>query len=125
MKYIDLLLILISTITVCVSVSAFVSLVGISIGITSSAIGLQVCTITAGIKKYKSIIRKKKKKHDKIDLLAKSKFNIMEVLIFKALIDSNISHNEVVLINNMLKEFDMILEFELWYSDSKYFILKV
>ena len=38
-------------------------------------------------------------------MLAKSKLNSMEVLISKALIDSNISHDKFVLINNMLKEF--------------------
>ena len=40
------------------------SLLGIPIGITCSAIGLQICAITAGIKNDKSIIKKKKKKHD-------------------------------------------------------------
>ena len=49
----------------------FFCLVDISIGITSSAIGFKNCTITAGIKKYKSVI-KKKKKYDKIVLLEKS-----------------------------------------------------
>ena len=44
------LLIVISTITGCVFISAFASLVGIPIGITSSAIGLKICEITAGIK---------------------------------------------------------------------------
>ena len=38
-------------------------------------------------------------------MLAKSKLNSIEVLIPKALTDSNISHDELVLINNMLKEF--------------------
>ena len=38
-------------------------------------------------------------------LLANSKLNSIEVLISKALIDSNISHDEFVLINNVLKEF--------------------
>ena len=36
-------------------------------------------------------------------MLAKSKLNNMEALISKALIDTNISHDEFVLINNMLK----------------------
>ena len=45
------------------------------------------------IKKYKPIIKKKKKKHDKIVLLAKYKLNSIEVLNSKGLIDSNISHN--------------------------------
>ena len=71
LNYIDHSLIVISTITGCVSISAFASLVGIPIGITSSATGLKVRVITAGIKKYKSIIKKKKKNHDKIVLLAK------------------------------------------------------
>ena len=35
--------------------------------------GLKICAITAGIKKYKSIIKKKKKKYDKIVLLEKVK----------------------------------------------------
>ena len=104
LNYIDHLLIVISTITECVSISAFASLVGIPIEITSSAIGLKICAITARIRKYKSIIKKKKKKHDKIVLLAKSKSNRIEVLIFKVLIDSNINHDEFVSINNTLKE---------------------
>ena len=71
-NYIEHFLILGFTITGCVSISAFVSLAGIPIGTTSSAIGLKICAITAAIKKYKSIIKKKKKKHDKMVLLAKS-----------------------------------------------------
>ena len=104
LNYIEHFLILASTITGCISISAFASLIGIPIGITSSAIGLKICAITAGIKKYKSII-KKKKKHDVIVLLVKAKLNSIEVLISKALIDSNISHDEFVLIDNVLKEF--------------------
>ena len=46
-----------------------VSLVGNLKGITSSALGLKICAITAGIKRYKSITNKKKK-CDKIILLA-------------------------------------------------------
>ena len=43
-------------------------------------------------------------------MLAKSKLNSIEVLISKALIDSNISHDEFVLINSVLKEYDEIKE---------------
>ena len=90
--------------------SAFSSLIGIPIGITSSATRLKICAIAAEIKKYKLIIRKKKKKHDKILLLAKSKLNSIEVLISKALIDSVIIHDEFVLINNVLKEYNKMKE---------------
>ena len=58
LNYIELFLILI--VTGCVSISEFVSLVRVSVGITSSAVGMTICVITWGIKKYKSIIKKKK-----------------------------------------------------------------
>ena len=110
LNYIEHFLILGSTIAGCVSISAFASLVGIPIGITSSAIGLNICAVTAAIKKYKSMIKKKKKKHDKIVFLAKSKLNSIEVLISKALIDTVVSHDEFVLINNVLKEYNEMKE---------------
>ena len=105
LNYIEHSIIVISTMTGCVSISDFASSVGIPIGITSSVIGLKMCLITAGIKKYESIIKKKKKKRNKIILLAKSKLHSIEALISNALIESNISHNEFVLISNVLKEF--------------------
>ena len=49
-----------STITVCISIS-IASLLAIPIGIMSSAIGLKIFAVAAWIKKYKSIIKKKKK----------------------------------------------------------------
>ena len=55
LNYIELSLIVISTITGFVSISFFASFVGISIWNTSSAIGLKICVITAGIKRYKPI----------------------------------------------------------------------
>ena len=85
-------------------------LLGIPTGITSSAIGLIICAISAIIRNCKSIIKKTKKKHDKILLLPKSKLNNIEVLISKALTDSNINHDEFVLTNNVLKEYNVIKE---------------
>ena len=60
LNYIEYFLILASTITGCISFSAFASLLGIPIGITSSAIGIKICEMTAGVKKHESIIKKKK-----------------------------------------------------------------
>ena len=71
LNYIEYLLSLISVISGCLSIFVFTSLVGIPIDITCSVVGLKICAITAGIKKYKPIVKKKKKKHDKIVLLAK------------------------------------------------------
>ena len=60
LNYIDLSLFVISTITGCVSISVFAFLVRIAIGIAISTIGIKYCVITAGINKYKSIIRKRR-----------------------------------------------------------------
>ena len=76
-------------------------LLGISLRITNSAIGLNIYPITAQIKKYK----KKEKMDDKIVLLEKSKLNSIAVLISKAFINPNFSHDWLILINNVLKEY--------------------
>ena len=52
---------------------------------------------------YDSIIKKKSKKHDKVVLLAKSELNSIGILISNVLINSDISHDEFVLIN-VIKE---------------------
>ena len=74
-----LLLILASNVTGCVYISAFASLAGIDASIASSTTLIKVYAITAGIKS-KLIIKKSKKKHDKIELLAKAKLKNIEVL---------------------------------------------
>ena len=68
LNYIKHFLTLVFALTVCVSISVFATLVNFSTGIMSSTIGLNICAIIARIKKYKSIIKKKKKKRDKIAL---------------------------------------------------------
>ena len=85
-------LVLVSRMTGCVSISASVSLLGIPIGIVIYAIHWKICTITAGIKKYKSKIKKRRKKHNTIVVLAKSKLNSTEVLISKDLNISRFKH---------------------------------
>ena len=90
LNYIEHFLILPSTMTGYTSIFDFAFLICIPIGITRSAIGIQIYAITAGIKKYKLIIKE-------IVLLAKSRLNSIEMLISKALIDSVIRHDEFVL----------------------------
>ena len=43
-------------------------------------------------------------------MLAKIKLNSIKVLLSKALINSNISHDEFVLVNNVLKEYNNMKE---------------
>ena len=62
LNHIEHFLSLASMITECISVSDFTSLIANPIGITSSTIGLKISGIAPGIKQYKSIIKKEKKK---------------------------------------------------------------
>ena len=78
LNHVEYLLILSSKITDCVSVSAFALLVCVPVSIMSSAVKIKICAITARIKKIKSIIKKKMKKHDKIVFLGKDKLNTIK-----------------------------------------------
>ena len=83
---------------VCIIFS--VSVVGAPVGIagTRASFNLILSLTTGIIKKLLSITRNKKKKHDKILMLAKGKLNSIETLISLALIDLEISQEEFVAI---------------------------
>lgn len=97
--------ILASAVTVCDLILAFAFLFGIPTGITCAAVRLNICALTAGIKKCKSTINNSNKKQW-IVLLAKIKLNTIEALFSRALFDSYISHGEFVLWNNVLWKYD-------------------
>ena len=101
--YIDKILILLSAATGGISIVSFTTAIGASVEIASAGVTL-IFSLTAGIiKKLLDITRKKKKKHDKILMLAESKFNSIETLISQALADLDIVHEEFIMI---LKEKD-------------------
>ena len=101
--YIDKILIVLSATTGGVSICSFTSVVGAPVGIASASFTLIFSLTTGIVKKLLNITRNKKKKHDKILMLAKSKLNSIETLVSQALIDMEISHEEFVTI---LKEKD-------------------
>ena len=101
--YIDKVLIVLSATSGGVSIILFTSVNGAPVGIASASFTL-VFSLTTGIIKKLLNTKNKKKKHDKILLLAKSKLNSIEILISQALIDMGISHEEFVTI---LKEKDL------------------
>ena len=70
-----------------------------------------IFSLTAGIiKKLLDITRNKKKKHDKILMLIKSKFNSIDTLIFQAVIDMDISHEEFITILKEKDRYEMMKE---------------
>ena len=79
-------------------------------GIASSTVGLKMYAITAAVKKYHSIIKKMRKKHDKVVSLGKIKLDTIKVLIFKALIYLYTNHYELISVNNVLREYDEMKE---------------
>ena len=76
------------------SIASYPAVVGIPAGITGASLILIFIVTTGVVKTLLNITRKKKKKHNKIIALARSKLNIIENLISQALIDFEITHEE-------------------------------
>ena len=72
LHYLVHFLVFIYAVSGCVSISAFASWDGVTVGITSCVVALSISALTAGIKKYKAIININRKKHDDILFLAKT-----------------------------------------------------
>ena len=83
--YIDKILIVLSATSSGVSIISFTSIIGAPVGIVSASFTLIFSLTTGIVKKLLNITRKKKKKHDKILMLAKSKLNSIETLVSQAL----------------------------------------
>ena len=77
---------------------SFSSVIGAPAGIASASFTLIFSLTTGIVKKLLDKTRKKRKKHDKILMSAKSKLNSIDALISQALIDVDINHEEFVTI---------------------------
>ena len=92
--YIDKILIVLSATSSGVCIISSASVARAPAGIASASFAL-LFSVTAGvIKELRRIPINKKKKHDKILMLAKTKLNCIENLVSQALIDMEISHEE-------------------------------
>ena len=100
LDYIDKILIALSATTGGITVISFTTTIGTPVGIASASFTLIFSLATGIIKKLLNITRNKKKRHDKILMLAESKFNSIETLMSQALGDLNISHEEFIMILN-------------------------
>ena len=109
--YIDKILIVLSATSSGVCIISSASVVGAPVGIASASFTLTFSLISGITKKLLSITRKKKKKHDKILMLAKNKLDSIETLVSQALIDMEITHEEFTAI---------IREKKIWRDERKY-----
>ena len=101
--YADKILIALSATFGTLSDVSHATLVGIPNGLAGASLTVIFSLTTGIIKKLLKITRNKKKKHNKIALLAKSKLNSIETLMSQALIDLDISHEEFKIIVNKKK----------------------
>ena len=92
--YSDNALIVLSAASGGISIISFTSAIAVPVGIASASFSLAFSLTTGIIKKSLKIARNKKKKHNKIFILAKSKSNSIEKPVSQALIDLEIGHEE-------------------------------
>ena len=76
------------------SIASYASVVGIPAGITGASLTLVFTSGTGISKSLLNLTKKRKKKHNKIIVLAKNKLNTIDTLLSSALNDSKISHEE-------------------------------
>ena len=98
--YLDKSLTVLSVTRVSLSIASFATVIGVPIGIASASLGLTFSLCTGLVKKLLKATRKKKKKHNKIVMLARSKLNNIESKISEALINNQISHEDFITIIN-------------------------
>ena len=83
-----------------VSIASFTRVIGIPVGIVSTSLSLAFSLCTGLVKKLLKATKNKKKKHNKIVMLARSKLNSIESKISEALINNQISHEDFMTIIN-------------------------
>ena len=98
--YLDKIFITLSRSFGTLIIASYTSVVGTPAGIAVSSLTL-IFTIGTGISKsLLNVTKKRKKKHNKIIVLAKNKLNMIDTLLSSALNDSEISHEEFTNIIN-------------------------
>ena len=108
--YLDKIFITLSASFGTLSIASYASVVGIPAGITGASLTL-VFTIGTGISKsFLKLTKKRKKKHNKIIVLAKNKLNMIDTLLSSALNDSEMSHEEFTNIINEENIYEIIKE---------------
>ena len=105
--YADKIFITLSTSFGTLSLVSHATIVGTPVGIAGSSLTV-IFSVTTGI--VKNAKGKKKKKHNKIIILARNKLNIIEILMSQTLIDFNISHEDFKKIIDEKEKYEQIKE---------------
>ena len=108
--YFDKSLMVLSVTSADISITSFATVIGTPIGITSASLSLSFSLCTGLVKKLLKTTRNKKKKHNKIVMLARSKLNSIESKISEALISHQISHEDFITIINAERNYRELKE---------------
>ena len=108
--YFDNSLIVLSAKSGGISIASFATLIGKPVGRASASLSLTFSLSTGLVKKLLKTIRNKKKKHDKIVMLARSKLNSIENKISEALMNNKITHEDFMTIINEERNYGELKE---------------
>ena len=106
LDYFDKSLNVLSILSGSISIASFASVIGAPAGIIGASCGFTFSITSGFVKKFLKTIRNKKKKHNKIIMLARSKLNSIESKISEALMDNEISHEDFEAIINEEKNIE-------------------
>ena len=93
-----------------ISIALFATVIGVPAVVIGASCGFTFSITSGFVKKFLKTIRNKKKKHNKIVMLARSKLNNIENKISKALVDNEISHKDIETIINEEKKYQELKE---------------
>ena len=108
--YFDKSLIVLSVTTGSISIASFATVIGAPVGMMSASCSLAFSITTGFVKKLLKTTKDKKKKHNKIVMLARSKLNSIESKISEALINNDISFEDFITIINGEKKYRELKE---------------
>ena len=110
LEYFGKSLIVLSIATGSISIASFATIIGAPVGIVSASCRLAFSITSGFVKKFLKTKRNKKKKHNNIVMLARSKLNSLENKISEALINNETSHEDFMTIFNEEKKYRELKE---------------
>ena len=108
--YFDKFSIVLSATSGSISIASFATVIGAPVEIASASFSLAFSISTGIVKKLLKTTQNKKKKHNKIVMVARSKLNSIESKISEALINNEISHEDFMAIINEEKNYRELKE---------------
>ena len=108
--YFDKSLIVLSATSGSISIASFAAVIGTLVGIASASLNLTFSLPTGLVKKLLKTRKNKKKKHNNIVVLARSKLNSIESKISEALKNNQISHEDFMTIVNKERNYRELKE---------------